>query len=169
MSIVDSLRDDFANQPLVTQSSLAPLAWAINTTVWRMHCDCNRATRRVTVVANYDLYMSRVAASLKQADASNKLFGDSPPVLNPVLPVLHPLHHKNWCESKFCLQAYTDQTCAPPLAGNFWMVKVATTQGMWQIPLLETHQEFEEQLALQNPYPNLSSALPAAPMDGRLC
>jgi hypothetical protein len=54
-SLVDSLRDDFADQPLVTQSSLAPLAWAINATVWRMHCDCIWATRRATVVTTYDL------------------------------------------------------------------------------------------------------------------
>jgi hypothetical protein len=98
--------------------------------------------------------MSRAVVSLKHADASDKPFGDSPPVLNPALPVLHPPRHKNWCESKFRLQAYTDQTCAPPLAGNFRMVKVAMTQGLWQIPLLETHEEFEEQLALQNPSPD---------------
>ncbi len=31
-SILDSLRDDFAGQPSVTWSSLAPLSWAINAT-----------------------------------------------------------------------------------------------------------------------------------------
>jgi hypothetical protein len=33
------------------------------------------------------------------------------------------------------------------------MVKVATSQGTWQIPLLETDEELEEQLALHNPSP----------------
>jgi hypothetical protein len=38
-SIIDSLQDDLASQPLVTQSSLALLAWAINARVWHMHCN----------------------------------------------------------------------------------------------------------------------------------
>jgi hypothetical protein len=33
---------------------------------------------------------------------------------------------------------------------------VATSQGDWQIPLLETDEEFEEQLALHNPSPDLA-------------
>jgi hypothetical protein len=34
------------------------------------------------------------------------------------------------------------------------MVKVAMSQSAWQAPLLETHEEFEDQLALQNPSPD---------------
>jgi hypothetical protein len=34
------------------------------------------------------------------------------------------------------------------------MVKVAMSQSAWQAPLLETHEEFEDQLALQNPLPD---------------
>jgi hypothetical protein len=67
-SIIDSLQDDLAGQPLVTQSSLALLAWAINVTVWHMHCNNVGATHRITIVTNYDLYLSRMVASLKQAD-----------------------------------------------------------------------------------------------------
>jgi hypothetical protein len=153
-SILDCLRADFAAQPSVTKSSLAPLSWAINTTVWRMHCDNIRATRRETVVASYDLYLSRAAASMKRAAEGDNPFGNSPPALNPVLPVLRPPRHKNWSEGKFRLQVYSDETCAPPLAADFRMVKVATSQSAWQAPLLETHEEFEDQLALQNPSPD---------------
>jgi hypothetical protein len=95
-----------------------------------------------------------VAASLKHANESDKPFGDLPPMLNPVLPVLRPPHHKNWNEGKFHLQAYADLMCAPLLAGDFRIVKVSMTQGAWQILLLETEEVFEEQLAMQNPSPN---------------
>jgi hypothetical protein len=93
LSIFDSLWEDFAGQPFLTQSPLALLAWAINVTVWCMHCNNVRATRHTNIVANYDLYLSHVAASLKRADDNDKLFGKSPPVLNPILLVLHPPCH----------------------------------------------------------------------------
>ncbi len=90
------------------------------------------ATHHLTIVTDYDLYLSHVAESLKQADKKDKPFGNLPPVLNPILPVLCPPCPKNWNESKFCLQAYADRpTCAPPpqsksLAdptfGNRWRV-----------------------------------------------
>jgi hypothetical protein len=71
LSIIDSLWDDLASQLLVTQSSLAPLAWAINVTVWHMHCNNVRVTCHIPIVANYDLYLSCMVASLKQADEND--------------------------------------------------------------------------------------------------
>jgi hypothetical protein len=35
-------------------------------------------------------------------------------------------------------------------------VKVATSQSAWQVPLLETDEEFEDQLAIQNLSPDLA-------------
>jgi hypothetical protein len=124
-SILDCLRADFAAQPSVTKSSLAPLLWAINTTVWRMHCDNIRAARRETVIVSYDLYLSRAAASMKRAAEGDNPFGNSPPALNQVLPVLRPPRHKNWSEGKFRLQVYSDKTCAPPLCRMAYAIKEA--------------------------------------------
>jgi hypothetical protein len=154
-SILDSLWDAFAGQPSVTRSSLAPLSWAINATVWRrMHCDNIRATRRESIIASFDLYLSRAAASMKRAGDGDNPFGSSLLTLNPAMSVLHLPRQKNWSEgNKFHLQAYIDPPCAPPLAANFQTMKVTTT-GAWQIPLLEIHEEFEEKLAMQNPSPD---------------
>lgn len=152
-SILDSLRDDFAGQPSVTWSSLAPLSWAINATVWWMHCDNIRATRRESIIASFDLYLSRAAASMKRAGDGDNPFGSSPLTLNPAMAVLHLPRNKNWSECKLRLQAYADPSCALPLAADFWMIKVMTTSA-WPFPLLETHEELEEQLAMQNPSPD---------------
>jgi hypothetical protein len=153
-SIIDSLRGDHADFPLVSSSSLAPVHWAINSTVWRMHNDYIRATCRDNVIASYDLYLSRAAQSMLRPGGHDYPFGKSPATMNPALPVLRPPRPKNWSEGKFRLHAYMAAHCAPPLAEDFRVVKVSTTQGQWEIPPLETEEEFEEQLALQQPSPD---------------
>jgi hypothetical protein len=154
-SILDSLQGDHANQSLVTHPlALAPVAWAINAMVWRMHCNYLRAMRHTNIIANFDMYLYRAAASMKHANDNHKPFSASPPVLNLVLPVLRPPRPKNWLEGKFRLQPYANPICAPPLASDFWIVKVTMTQGTWQPLLLETKDEFEEQLTMQNPSPD---------------
>jgi hypothetical protein len=63
--VIDSLWDDLTGQPLMTQSSRALLAWAINATVWCMHCNNVQATHHITIVANYDLYIRDLIPGIK--------------------------------------------------------------------------------------------------------
>jgi hypothetical protein len=121
-----------------------------------MHCDNIWATWHESVVTSFDLYLSHAAASLKWADNNKNPFGLSPPALNPVLPILCPPQHKTWSNSKFRLLVYSDKSCGPPFAVDFCQVKVATSQSAWQVPLLETDEEFEDQLAIQNLSPDLA-------------
>ncbi len=88
------------------------------------------------VIASYDLYLSRAVVSMKWAAEGDNPFGNSPLALNSVLLVLRSPRHKNWSEGKIRLQVYSDETCAPPLAADFRIVKVATSQSAWQAPLL---------------------------------
>jgi hypothetical protein len=57
--------------------------------------------RHTNIIANFDMYLYRAAASMKHANDNHKPFSASPPVLNLVLPVLRPPHPKNWLEGKF--------------------------------------------------------------------
>jgi hypothetical protein len=148
-SIIDSLCGDHADFSLVSSSSLAPVHWAISSTVWRMHDDYICATCRDNVIVSYVLYLSHAAQSMLHLGGNDSPFGIPPVTMNPAFPVLRPPRPKNWSKGKFRLHAYMAAHCAPPLAKDFWVVKVLTMQGQWEIPPLETEEEFEEQLALQ--------------------
>jgi hypothetical protein len=159
-NIIDSLCGDHADFPLVSTSSLAPVHWAINLMVWHMHNDYICTTCRDNVMTSYNLYLSCTAQSMLHPGRNDYPFGTSPAAMNPALPVLCPPCPKKWSKGKFCLQVYMAAHCVLPLAGDFWVVKVLMTQGQWEIPPLETEEEFEEQLALQNPSPDSAQLFP---------